>query len=188
MQVSDLRVALFSGNYAMTVDGANKALNRLVDYLLRQGTTVRVYSPTIPNPPFEPKGELVSLPSVAIPGRSEYRVPTWLGSRVRADLEAFAPDIVHISSPDFAAREAARWARDRSIPVVASVHTRFETYPRYYGLGFLEPALEAWLRSYRPDELFDSDGRPRPETIAVAPTILRRGASWSAARRCSTRR
>lgn len=146
MQVSDLRVALFSGNYAMTVDGANKALNRLVDYLLRHGTTVRVYSPTIANPPFEPKGELVSLPSVAIPGRSEYRVPTWLGSRVRADLEAFAPDIVHISSPDFAAREAARWARDRSIPVVASVHTRFETYPRYYGLGFLEPALESWLR------------------------------------------
>jgi phosphatidylinositol alpha 1,6-mannosyltransferase len=146
MQVSDLRVALFSGNYAMTVDGANKALNRLVDYLLRQGALVRVYSPTVANPPFEPKGELVSLPSIAIPGRSEYRVPTWLGKRVRADLAGFDPHIVHIASPDFAAREAAKWARDRGLPVVASVHTRFETYPRYYGLGFVEPALEAWLR------------------------------------------
>ena len=146
MKVSDLRIALFSGNYAMTVDGANKALNRLVDYLLRQGAIVRVYSPTIPNPPFEPKGELVSLPSIAIPGRSEYRVPTWLGSRVRDDLAAFDPHLVHISSPDFAAREAARWARDRGLPVVASVHTRFETYPRYYRLGFMEPAVEAWLR------------------------------------------
>lgn len=146
MHVSDLRIALFSGNYAMTVDGANKALNRLVDYLLRQGAQVRVYSPTIDNPPFEPKGELVSLPSFAIPGRSEYRVPTWMGARVRADLAKFDPHLVHISSPDFASREAAAWARDRGMPVVASVHTRFETYPRYYHLGFIEPWMEAWLR------------------------------------------
>ena len=34
MDISDLRIALFSGNYNMTVDGANKALNRLVGYLL----------------------------------------------------------------------------------------------------------------------------------------------------------
>mgnify|MGYP000667994563 CR=1 FL=1 len=37
MQMSDLRIALFSGNYNMTTDGANRALNRLVEYLLRQG-------------------------------------------------------------------------------------------------------------------------------------------------------
>ena len=146
MQLSGLRVALFSGNYAMTVDGANKALNRLVGYLLRQGVQVRVYSPTVEHPPFEPQGDLVSLPSIAIPGRSEYRVPTWMGTRVRANLERFDPHLLHISSPDFAAREAAKWARDRGLPVVASVHTRFETYPRYYRLGFLEPAMEAWLR------------------------------------------
>jgi glycosyltransferase involved in cell wall biosynthesis len=32
------------------------------------------------------------------------------------------------------------------LPVVASVHTRFETYPRYYGLSVLEPLVEAALR------------------------------------------
>ena len=32
------------------------------------------------------------------------------------------------------------------LPVVASVHTRFETYFRYYGLAFLEPIVEAILR------------------------------------------
>ncbi|QSB43497.1 glycosyltransferase family 1 protein [Tsuneonella flava] len=146
MDVTDLRIALFSGNYAMTVDGANKALNRLVEYLLRQGAAVRVYSPTIDNPPFEPQGELVSLPSLAIPTRSEYRVPMGINAAVRRDLDAFRPNVLHISSPDFSAREAAKWARDRNIPVVASVHTRFETYPRYYHLGFLEPAVEGWLR------------------------------------------
>lgn len=39
-----LRVALFSGNYNYVRDGANQALNRLAEYLLRQGVAVRVYS------------------------------------------------------------------------------------------------------------------------------------------------
>jgi xylulose-5-phosphate/fructose-6-phosphate phosphoketolase len=34
--------------------------------------------------------------------------------------------------------------------------------------------LEAWLRSYRPDELFDADGRPAPLIRALAPTGARR--------------
>ena len=34
--------------------------------------------------------------------------------------------------------------------------------------------LEAWLRSYRPDELFDADGRPDPAVTAIAPVGTRR--------------
>jgi xylulose-5-phosphate/fructose-6-phosphate phosphoketolase len=29
--------------------------------------------------------------------------------------------------------------------------------------------LEAWMRSYRPEELFDGDGAPRPEVVTLAP-------------------
>lgn len=34
--------------------------------------------------------------------------------------------------------------------------------------------LEAWLRSYRPEELFDAEGRPRPEVLANVPEGARR--------------
>ncbi len=146
MQTTDLRIALFSGNYNMTLDGANKALNRLVEYLLRQGAQVRVYSPTVDAPAFAPTGDLVSVPSIAFPGRGEYRIPYGLTGAVKRDLAAFAPNIVHIASPDFAAQGAVGWARKQGIPVLASVHTRFETYPRYYRLGFIEPGVEALLR------------------------------------------
>lgn len=146
MQTSDLRIALFSGNYNMTLDGANKALNRLVEYLLRQGAAVRIYSPTVDQPAFAPQGDLVSVPSFAIPGRSEYRMPVGLSAANRADLAAFAPNLVHIASPDFSARAGVRWARAHGVPVLASVHTRFETYPRYYRMGFLEAPLTAWIR------------------------------------------
>ncbi|MET0238477.1 MAG: glycosyltransferase family 1 protein [Sphingobium sp.] len=146
MDATDLRIALFSGNYNYVRDGANRALNQLVGYLLRQGAQVRVYAPTIPEPAFEPTGDLVSVPSVAIPGRDEYRIPLGLWPRVRRDLKAFAPNIVHVSSPDPTAHRAVTWARDRDLPVLASVHTHFETYFRYYNLSFLTPVGVAILR------------------------------------------
>ena len=37
MDISDLRIALFSGNYNYVRDGANQALNRLVGWLLDNG-------------------------------------------------------------------------------------------------------------------------------------------------------
>ncbi|MGB5485369.1 glycosyltransferase family 4 protein [Parasphingorhabdus sp.] len=146
MEISDLRIALYSGNYNFVRDGANQALNRLVDYLLRQGAAVRVYSPTTDTPAFEPTGDLISVPSVAFPGRGEYRFPTRLSGDVRKDLEQFKPNIMQISSPDRVGHKMVSWARKTNIPVLASVHTRFETYPRYYNLAFLEPVIEAILR------------------------------------------
>jgi hypothetical protein len=37
MDVTQLRIALFTGNYNYVRDGANQALNRLVGYLIAQG-------------------------------------------------------------------------------------------------------------------------------------------------------
>ena len=150
MDVKDLRIALFSGNYNYTRDGANQALNRLAEYLLRQGASLRVYAPMVAEPDFEPTGDLVDVPNVRMPvkGRGEYRLPLGLNAEARRDLEAFKPNMVHVSSPDPTGHAALKWARQKDVPVLASVHTRFETYPRYYGLAFLEPAVEGILRRF----------------------------------------
>lgn len=146
METSDLRIALFSGNYNYVRDGANGALNRLVGYLLGQGAKVRVYSPVVKEPAFPPTGDLVNVPSISFPGRGDYRLPIGLSPAVRSDLKRFAPNIVHISSPDVTAHRAVTWARERGLPVACSVHTRFETYLRYYNLAWLEPTILAILR------------------------------------------
>jgi glycosyltransferase involved in cell wall biosynthesis len=145
---TDLRVALFSGNYNYVRDGANQALNRLVGYLLRQGVKVRVYSPTTDNPAFPATGEVVSIPSVPIPSRSEYRLPLAIPARVRRDLAEFNPNVVHVSSPDIVGHRAVTWARRRKIAAVASVHTRFDTYLAYYHLQALEPLARDIMRRF----------------------------------------
>jgi glycosyltransferase involved in cell wall biosynthesis len=162
---TDLRIALFSGNYNGVRDGANQALNRLVGYLLRQGVKVRIYSPTVDNPAFPPTGDMVPVPSVPIPARSEYRLSLGLPQRVRRDIAQFAPNIVHISSPDVAAHRAVSWARAHDLPAVASVHTRFETYLTYYHLELFEPMLRAGLR--RLYQRCDAILAPAESTAAV---------------------
>ncbi len=141
-------MALFSGNYNYVRDGANQALNRLVAYLLRQGVQVRVYSPTVEEPAFEPTGDLVDVPAIPIPGRSEYRLPIALPARVRRDLKEFAPNVVHVSSPDLVGHRAVSWARRHKVAAVASVHTRFDTYLAYYHLQALEPLARGIMRRF----------------------------------------
>jgi glycosyltransferase involved in cell wall biosynthesis len=148
VQPSDLRIALFSGNYNYVRDGANQALNRLVGYLLRQGVKVRVYSPTVKDPAFPASGDVVDIPSIPIPGRAEYRVPIAIPARVRRDLREFNPNVVHVSSPDLVAHRAVTWARRNKVAAVASVHTRFESYLAYYHLQWLEPEVRALLRRF----------------------------------------
>jgi glycosyltransferase involved in cell wall biosynthesis len=143
-----LRIALFSGNYNCVRDGANRALNRLVAHLLERGAAVRVYSPTIAAPAFAPAGDLVPLPSIGIPGRSEYRLAMRFPQSIRADVAAFAPTHFHLSCPDYAGGRALGLARELGVPAVASLHTRFETYLDYYRLGLLNGPLKARLRAF----------------------------------------
>ena len=147
MQISDLRIAMTSGNYNYVRDGANRALNNLVGWLLAEGAAVRVYAPVVEHPAFAPTGDLVAVNSLPVPMRPEYRIPLGLGD-ARADLDAFRPNIIHVSSPEILGHSAVRYAKAHDLPVVASVHTRFETYLRYYGLAFLESAGTALQRRF----------------------------------------
>jgi glycosyltransferase involved in cell wall biosynthesis len=146
-----LRVAVFSGNYNYVKDGANQALNRLVGRMLVRGLEPRIYSPVVDEPAFEPTGTLIGVPSVPIPGRGEYRVALGLPRAVKADLDVFGPDIVHLSAPDWLGHDAKRWGQGRGLPVVASVHTRFETYFDYYRMGFIRRGAERLLKSFYGD-------------------------------------
>lgn len=149
MPLAGRRIALFSGNYNYIRDGANQALNRLVAHLERAGAVVRVYSPTTGTPAFEPAGTLISVPSIGFPGRGEYRVGLGLTPGVRRDLERFGPDLVHLSAPDILGTKALRHARAvLGVPVVASLHTRFERYFGYYGLGFVRRWIERHLAHF----------------------------------------
>ncbi|WP_417320903.1 glycosyltransferase family 4 protein [Emcibacter sp.] len=142
-------MALFSGNYNYIKDGAALALNRLVAYLERKGFEVLIFSPTTDTPAIRDfAGTLLSVPSIPVPGRGEYRIALGLTGDVRKRLDAFDPDIIHLSAPDYLGYSAQKYGKEHGLPVVASFHTRYETYLQYYGLGWAEKYLMKYLRYF----------------------------------------
>src|SRR5690606_2998265 len=128
----------FTGAYNHIADGVSLTLNRLVEYLERIGAEVLVFAPTVEDPAVDHAGTLFPIPSIPAPGREEYRVSLGLTRKARREFEAFQPTLVHIATPDYLGNRALRLARRQGIPVVASYHTHFSSYLKYYGFEELE--------------------------------------------------
>jgi glycosyltransferase involved in cell wall biosynthesis len=144
-----LRVALITGSYNYIKDGVALTLNRLVGYLEGHGVDVLVFAPTAPTPAFAHAGTVVSVPSVALPARPEYRLALGMPRAARQRLKEFHPDIIHIAVPDFLGYRALSLARQWNIPVVASYHTRYETYLKHYWyLAVLTGLVKRYLRRF----------------------------------------
>ncbi len=140
------KVAIFTGNYNHIRDGVSLTLNRLVRFLIAKNVDVLVFGPTIDPPAFEHSGTLIPVPSISLPGRPEYRGSIALSKKTRKKLEAFDPDIIHIATPDILGYKALKWALLKNKPVVASYHTHFSSYLKYYRLSLLEPLLWKYLK------------------------------------------
>ena len=153
--MTPLRIALFTGNYNHIEDGVSRTLGRLVGYLVEEGHEVLVIGPTI-NDPLDQPGRFVAVPSVAAPGRPEYRVSTGFPASVRDRVETFSPEVVHIATPDVLGHRALTWALSHPLPVVSTYHTHFASYLDYYRLGAAEGTLWAVLRRFynRCDEVY----------------------------------
>jgi glycosyltransferase involved in cell wall biosynthesis len=146
MNIRGLRIALFTGAYNHIADGVSLTLNRLVAFLEREGATVLVFAPTIPDPPLKHAGTLVPVPSISAPGRPEYRISLGLSPGASNSLTEFKPHLFHIATPDLLGFSALRKAARLGKPVVASYHTHFASYLAYYRLGALERATWSYLR------------------------------------------
>ncbi len=144
--MSTFKVAIFTGNYNHIRDGVSLTLNRLVAFLLKQNVEVLVFGPTVENPALEHAGTLIPVPSIKLPGRPEYRFSRSFPKTVRKKLKDFDPDIVHIATPDYLGLRALKWAKKNQKPIVASYHTHFSSYLKYYRLSLLEPILWKYLK------------------------------------------
>ncbi|MDX1638594.1 MAG: glycosyltransferase family 1 protein [Balneolaceae bacterium] len=143
--MNELRVAIFTGNYNHIRDGVSLTLNRLVDFLEKRDVKVLVVGPTIEEPAIKHNGELLPVPSVPMPGRSEYRLTVSFPDSVKERLAVFDPNLFHIATPDLLGFRALRYAQSHNIQVVASYHTHFTSYLKYYNLEMLEKLAWKYL-------------------------------------------
>ncbi|MBI5960707.1 MAG: glycosyltransferase family 1 protein [Chloroflexi bacterium] len=138
------RVALFAESFFPKVDGVAKSAYLTLRYLQQTGREVMVFAPDIAPYNVGPS-QVVPLPSVGLPFAPETRVAIPAPS-IRAHLDAFLPDLIHLFSP-VAMSVGGMWeGRRRNIPVIANYQTDLPAYTQHYGMGFLTTAMLDWLR------------------------------------------
>jgi glycosyltransferase involved in cell wall biosynthesis len=132
-----LRIAYFAGTMRPGHDGVTRVLYRLIDALVETGIESIFFSPIIP-----PQGSrpvpMYEVPSVRFPLYKDYRFALPGQKHFEERLAAFDPDVIHINSPCPLGHAAVRYARRAGIPVVATYHTHFPSYAKYYKIKALE--------------------------------------------------
>lgn len=141
-----MRVVYFTESLYPLVDGVSRTLARLFDTLLLDGVDFRVVSPFMPGREVAWRDRVIAVPYLHFPPYPDYRVSRPGGRKLREHLRDFDPTLVHVVSPTPMAVWAQRYGRRHGIPSVASFHTHFVSYFRYYGVPALERVGWSGLR------------------------------------------
>ncbi|MGH7457739.1 MAG: glycosyltransferase family 4 protein [Longimicrobiaceae bacterium] len=143
-----MKVVYFTESLLPQVDGVSRTLARLFDFLERRGVGFRVYSPFVPDGSVRWSGRVRPVKYARFPLYRDYRV-SWPGlRRIAGEVEAFRPDLIHLVSPTPLGFRALGLAGREGIPAVASFHTHFVSYFRYYRVSRLEGLGWALLRRF----------------------------------------
>ncbi len=91
---------------------------------------------------------MTHVPSVPVPFQLAYRLALPTSVFFTKALKSFAPDLLHLHSPCTLGFAALRFARKYGIPAVATYHTHFPAYLRYYGLHWSTRLVWRLYRSF----------------------------------------
>ena len=139
-----MKIALYSGTYVKDKDGAVKSITQLVSSFRANGHQVTVWSPDVSSQDNHNGLTVHTMPAVPVPLYPDYKLG-FFRPETRRQLDAFAPDIVHISTPDIVGREFLLYAKKKSLPLASAFHTDFPSYLKYFGLKFAERPFWKYL-------------------------------------------
>jgi glycosyltransferase involved in cell wall biosynthesis len=90
---------------------------------------------------------MFAVPSFTLPVYKDYKFAMPGMRYFEESLKSFAPDILHINSPCSLGYAAVKYGLRNNIPVVATYHTHFPSYAKYYKIKALENLGWNYLRS-----------------------------------------
>jgi glycosyltransferase involved in cell wall biosynthesis len=132
-----LKIAYFAGTMKPGHDGVTRVLYKLIETLQERNIENIFFSPIIPEEEIQPT-KMFEIPSVTFPLYKDYRFPVALQKSFESRLAEFNPDILHINSPCPLGFAAVKYGLRHNIPVVATYHTHFASYAKYYKVKALE--------------------------------------------------
>ncbi|MBS4196417.1 glycosyltransferase family 4 protein [Lederbergia citri] len=138
-----MKIALFTDTFAPQVNGVAKTLKRLAAYLEREQIRHQIYAPHFPGEDLfiDQIHRSISLPFFLYP---ECRITFPNMLKMHNQLGAFQPDLIHITTPFNLGLTGLHYGKKSDIPMVASYHTHFDQYLKYYRME----VLSDWIWRY----------------------------------------
>lgn len=169
-----MRILFCTDTYPPQVNGVSIVTSLSVTGLTRLGWECAVVAPKYPEGTHaawcqaaDSGGpvELLSVPSVPLPGYPEVRLALPRMSAVHDLVRRFQPDLVHCATEFSIGRMGQLAAARLRVPVVSSYHTDFGRYAVAYGAPWLRRAVSSYLgrfhrrssRVYTPSSISRAD-------------------------------
>lgn len=149
-----MRVAIVTETYPPEINGVALTVAALAHGLGAAGHSVQVIRPqqsqAQPDPGVD---DTVLVRGVGLPMYPGLRLGLPCARRLRAlwksgKPDAIKPDAIYVATEGPLGHSALRAAQDLGIPACSGFHTRFDDFARYYKLGFIAPAVFAYLRRF----------------------------------------
>jgi glycosyltransferase involved in cell wall biosynthesis len=132
-----MRIAYFNANLRRGQDGVTRVMYKMFQGAIERNVEAMAFTSTLPEDE-DMILPIVRVPSVVLPFQKNYRLAVPWYRIFERRLNHFSPDLIHLNSPCTLGYAALQYARSYGVPVVATYHTHFPTYPRYYNLAPLE--------------------------------------------------
>ena len=132
-----MRIAYFNSNLKVGQDGVTRVIYKMIQSALERGHEIAAVTSTLPEE-HDRIIPMLEVPSFVLPLHKAYRLALPGYQAFQKFLGDFKPDILHINSPCTLGFGAVKYAKHFDVPIAATYHTHFPTYPRYYNLSRLE--------------------------------------------------
>lgn len=138
-----MQVTHFLNSIRPEHDGVTRVADHLRAGFLKapQSSSHQFLASVLPDPI---PNDMRRVPSIPFPLSTGYRFPVWYKRVVLSALQNQKNPILHIHTPCPLGLTAARLAEKRKLPCVATYHTHFPTYLKYYKIT----ALRSWVWRY----------------------------------------
>lgn len=141
-----LDIVFVSETFPPEVNGVAMTVGRLVDGLRQRGHRVSVVRPRQGR---DDAGNEFEQPvaGLPLPGYPGLRFGLPAGRMLARQWRQKRPDLVHVVTEGPLGWSAVSAARRLGIPVTSGFHTNFDRYSVHYGVGWMRPAVAAYLRT-----------------------------------------
>jgi 1,2-diacylglycerol 3-alpha-glucosyltransferase len=117
----------FSDSYPPVMDGVSVVVHTYARWMHAHGADVSVVTPRVPGARYQDNVRVLRYASLPAPGHRPYRLGVpGLDPRLHAKLQRIPFQLVHAHCPFSSGKLALRLARSRGIPIVATMHSRYD--------------------------------------------------------------